>query len=168
MEIDNKEIIKDYVEKKAKAKHWRTKDRVVKFHPKWGDPKTQFLACIDPNSYKLIRVFTSIANMEYDTNSRNLQMKLYRYFRDHEGKGALTICNYIVVAFKEEDMENVSLEQFHKHIKDLALNKILLIQTRRIIENLEVFTTKDKNRIFKLMEAIEHPGTKLDDYEIEM
>ena len=155
-----------YVEKKIKRPYWKTLPREVRKHPIYT-PQTQFLACIDPNSYKLVKIFESIAEMQYDTNQKNLQPKLNRYFKNHYKNGDPTICNWIVVPFKKHEMEDITLEQFHDMIKKRAIDKIIFCQMNRVKDNIESFTDEEKEKMFQFFAAAENPHPKAFDYEIQ-
>ena len=138
-----------------KRKYWRTKPREVNDHPIFR-PKAKPLACIDPNTYKLIKIFDSIRDMEYDTNTKNLQPILYRYLRNKHGKnGTPTIMNWIVVDFTEEEINDMSQEDFQELIKKKAIDKIIFAQLQRIRNNIESFTKEEKQIIFNFLDTID-------------
>jgi hypothetical protein len=154
-----------YIEKKTKKKNWNTIPREKKEHFMFK-PKPQYLACIDPNTYKVLKIFESITDMEKDTNSRNLQPILHRYFINN--RGTPTICNWIVVKFKREEMEDISMEEFQKLINKRAIDKIIFIQLQRIRENIDSFTQEEKEKIFQFNNNVEHPNPKAINYEIQL
>ena len=156
-----------YITKKVK-KNWNTIPREKKEHFMFT-PKPQYLACIDPNNYKLVRMFESITDMEKDTNQRNLQPILHRYFRNNNGKnGTPTICNWIVVRFKKEELEDTTMEDFQALISKRAIDKIIFLQLQRIRDNIESFTQEEKEKVFKFLNNVESPNPKAIDYEIQL
>jgi hypothetical protein len=149
-----------YVEKKITRSYWKTLPRVVGKHP-FYTPQTQFLACIDPNSYNLVKIFESIVEMEYETNQKNLQPKLHRYFKNQHGKnGSPTVCNWIVVPFKKNEMEDVTLEDFQNMIRNRAAEKIIYCQMTRIKDNMESFDNEEKQKIIQFLANAESSNPK--------
>lgn len=162
--MENK--VKEFVKTKVKRKNWRVKPREKKEHFMFK-PTPQYLACLDPNTFALVKVFESIVEMEYDTNKRNLQPILHRYFRNKHGKnGTPTICNMIIVRFKKEEMEDTTLEAFNQMLINRALDKIVFIQTERIRKNIGSFTNEEKEKLYKLLKIVESPVSKAEDYEL--
>lgn len=149
----DKENVKEYV----KRKRWTIKAKKVQkpFH----DSGKLFVA-IDPNTYKIVKFFKTIRELEHATNRKNLQPLMYKYLRNDLGKsGSPLICGWIMVQYEEEEAEDKSMEEFQELIKRKAIDKILMMQLQRIRDNLISFTQGDKETIFKFLANTESPNT---------
>lgn len=165
-----KQINKDVeqlVKKKTKRKIWKSIEPRNPGEVLGFVPAPKYLACIDPNTYKLVRFFESVLEMQHDTNIKNLQPILYRYLRNTHGKnGTATIGNWIVVEFMKEEMEDKTLEEFESMIFNKAIDKILFVQMQRVRENINTFTTEEKKKIFRFLNNVESPNPKAIDDEV--
>lgn len=155
--------------KYLKKKRWKTIPKKRKKHFIFDSkPSLNFIA-IDPNTYKIVRIFKGVYELEFATNRKNLQPLLYKYTRNQLGKrGSPLLCGWIIVQLDDSEIGGKSQEQLQKIVQRKAIDKIIMLQMQRIRENLTSFTQKEKELIFKFLSNAESPNTNNINIKIEL
>jgi len=154
------------VKKYVKRKNWRT---ISKVDLSISYPGAYQFAAIDPTTYKFVKTFGSIRELEHATNRKNLQPLLHKYVRNILGKsGSPLFCGWILVPITDKDLKAKTLDDFQQIIQKKAIDKIIMMQLQRIRDNLDVFTYKDKEKIFKFLSNVEDPNPNAINFKINL
>ena len=153
---------RDYVEKKIVRPVWNATFRFKDEKPKYKK-QTQFLTCIDPESLKILKIYESIQEMEYDTDTKNLQPILNRYFKGLYKKP--TICEYIVVPFYRKELR-YSLEEFKETISKRAIDRVLNMKMQKIKDKVYSNNYESKKAYYSVFNTILKTFTNNTEYEI--
>ena len=156
----------DEVKEYVKRKRWKIKEDEI------GEQifgVGRLFVAIDPNTYRVVQLFKKVREIEFATNRKNLQPLLYKYLRNDLGKsGSPLICGWIIIQYEEEEAEGKSMVDFQKLIQKKATDKIIMIQLQRIRDNLNSFTQKEKELIFRFLANAESPNTNDINLKIEL
>ncbi len=153
---------RDYVEKKIVRPVWNATFRFKDEKPKYRK-QTQFLTCIDPESLKILKIYESIQEMEYDTDTKNLQPILNRYVKELYKKP--TFCEYIVVSFYRKELL-YSLEEFKETISKRAIDRVLNMKMQKIKDKVYSNNYESKKAYYSVFNTILKTFTNNTEYEI--
>ena len=126
---------------------------------KMGFQVSNYFVCIDPHSYRVLRIFKGTKELEFEVNMKNLQGRLYKYIRNDLGKNAdPTLFGYIIIKLTEDELSDLSMVQLEELVQKKAIDKIILLQMERIRININTLTEIEKQKTFEFLSNVESPN----------
>ncbi len=145
--------VREYVKEKRR-KYWKTIPPA-----NMNKPSDLKFVAIDPNTYKVVTIFSGFKEIEFATNRKNLQPLILKHTNNQFGKnGSPLICGWILARFEPEELDDLDMEEFEKQVMERTVDKIVMVQLQRIKDNLNVFTKSDKLKVFEFLKNVESPN----------
>ena len=154
---------REYIENKIIRKVWDATFRQDDQKPNYTK-QTQFLVCIDPETLGIVKIYESIQEMEYDTESVNLQPILNKYFKGLYKRP--TVCGFIMVPFYRKELRH-SLSQFKEVINERAIDRVLNMKMQMVRDKVYSKNYQAKKAYYSIFNTILLTYTNNTDYEIK-
>lgn len=154
---------REYIENKIIRKVWDATFRQGGEKPNYTK-QTQFLVCIDPETLGIEKIYESIQEMEYDTESVNLQPILNKYFKGLYKRP--TVCGFIVVPFHRKELRH-SIEKFQEVINMKAIDRVLNMKMQMVRDKVYSKNYQAKKAYYSVFNTILSTYTNNTDYEIK-